>query len=244
MQIGKLLLVVSLTALCLIAVPARAELWLRFQIDETAMTYTAATQAATITDTADSTLKGSLFDSAVKVDSANINDAADFDFQMALDFTPLGVNSWQATGVLTLTDRNTLANRLVADFVSTGIGLDAGGPAGELSIDGQLSARTGNQAILVGSDPWKFEGTSQLGSIGNGADGVANTLTLNNWDSWDSANLVSLHFVAPGMSLDTFFGDNRTGGGDVDFNVVPVPTAVLLGMLGLGVAGVKLRRFA
>ncbi len=33
-------------------------------------------------------------------------------------------------------------------------------------------------------------------------------------------------------------------GGYQDFVVVPVPAAVLLGMLGLSIAGVKLRRFA
>ncbi len=243
---SRLLLVVGLMVLCLSTVPARAELWLRFQMDETAMTYTAATRAATITETADSVLKGSLFDAAVKVDSVHITDAADFDLQMSLDFSRLGVSSWKATGLLTLTDRNALVHRLVADFASTSIGLDAGGPAGELTIEGRLSARPGNEAILVGSDPWKFEGTGQLGRIGNGADGVANTITLDNWDNWDGGDLVSMHFISPGMSLDTFFGDDRTGGGDVNLNlnVVPVPTAVLLGALGLTAAAVRLRKYA
>jgi hypothetical protein len=166
MQTRRLLLVVSLAVLCLSAVPARAELWLRFQVDETAMAYAAATQAATITEIADSVLKGSLFDSAVKVDSALLNDAASFDFPMSLDFAQLG------------------------------------------------------------------------------ADGAGNTLTLNNWDSWDAGDLVSLHFVTAGMNLDTFFGDSRAAGGAVDLSVVPVPTTVLLGILGLGVAGVKLRKYA
>jgi len=166
MQTRRLLLVVSLAVLCLSAVPARAELWLRFQVDETAMTYTAATQAATITETADSVLKASPFDSAVKVDSTLLNDAASFAFPMSLDFAQ------------------------------------------------------------------------------RGADGVGNTLTLNNWDSWDGGDLVSLHFVTAGMNLDTFFGANRTSEGAGDLSVVPVPTAVLLGILGLGVAGVKLRKYA
>jgi hypothetical protein len=238
----RLLRVAGLVVVCLGAVPAQAELWLRFQIDETVMTYTAATQTATITETADSALKGALFDDAVKVDSAHITDAADFDLGMSLDFTHLGADSWKATGLLTLTDRNLLVDRLVADFVSTSIDLNGGGPVGALTIKGRLSTRAGNDAILGGSDPWKFEGTSQLGSLGNGVDGVARTLSLDNWGNWDSGDFVSLHFVTAGTDLGAFFAEDRTGGGEVDFNVVPVPAGVLLGMLGLSVAGVKLRK--
>ncbi len=54
--------------------------------------------------------------------------------------------------------------------------------------------------------------------------------------------------TSPGAWVEDFFGDYGTGGG-LSGNmgtgtVVPVPAAVLLGILGLGAAGLKLRKFA
>ncbi len=45
----------------------------------------------------------------------------------------------------------------------------------------------------------------------------------------------------------TWFGDGfdyTTNSGSVDASVVPVPAAVILGILGLGVVGIKLRKYA
>ena len=83
-----------------------------------------------------------------------------------------------------------------------------------------------------------------------------NESTDNDFDG-DSGS-VSMGFAAPQpwngsvvhltASSADWFGSGAWGGtvtgGSVDANVVPVPAAVLLGMLGLSVAGVKLRKYA
>jgi hypothetical protein len=49
--------------------------------------------------------------------------------------------------------------------------------------------------------------------------------------------VASTNWFTPGTAL-------TSRGGSIDVSVVPVPAAVLLGVLGLGVAGLKLRKFA
>ncbi len=98
--------------------------------------------------------------------------------------------------------------------------------------------------------------------------------TLSNvwWNSadndFDGYKLVGLNYVAESLSMEfssslpwsgsmieltadsaSWFGLGRWSqvvphAGSVDAHVVPVPAAVLLGLLGLGAAGLKLRRFA
>jgi len=60
----------------------------------------------------------------------------------------------------------------------------------------------------------------------------------------DDANIF-LHVSAANIAYVTFVGYSNTYTvDDFTFTPVPVPAAVLLGMLGLGVAGMKLRKFS
>jgi hypothetical protein len=90
-----------------------------------------------------------------------------------------------------------------------------------------------------GSNPWNVsagQGNFYLDTV-NGTHGET---TIAN-----SAN-VMLNALTTGLSFDRYTAvSNGPAPKDFqDFVVVPAPVAVLLGMLGLGVAGVKLRKFA
>ena len=239
----RLLLVISLVALCLSAAPARAGLSLSFDIDDTEMTYTTGDGKATVRETDSSILEGSLYSGSTKTDSAYILSASNFDALLDLQFSG-GGSSWSAAGSLAVTD-SSLSNRFEADFASTAITLTQVGTNYFLTVQGTLATQAGNDAILVNSDPWTFAGTSQDSGVGNGSDTVANTITIAGWDAWDSGDLFTIHWdVGTISNLDTLFGSDRTlSNGQMVFTVVPVPAAVLIGMLGLGVAGLKLRKY-
>jgi len=85
-------------------------------------------------------------------------------------------------------------------------------------------------------------------------DGVSKSLTAAGYNQDQSSWTEDVHYVS-------FLGQSPTGGGSIEIDIyntaptdtvvsgmqihaVPVPGAVLLGMLGLGAAGIKLRKFA
>jgi hypothetical protein len=74
----------------------------------------------------------------------------------------------------------------------------------------------------------------------DGHSGDSVSLVFAQPQPWNGA-IVELNtrgsWFTPGASTDV-------RGGSIDASVVPVPAALLLGMLGLSVAGLKLRRFA
>jgi len=108
---------------------------------------------------------------------------------------------------------------------------------------------SGNPSILMGSDPWVFTGDMHDGGPGN-ADGNLLTITVNEPGNHDTGGLVALHYPVYGSfsSLQDLFASLGQGSvldnGSVHAQVVPIPAAVLLGMLGLGVTGMKLRKYA
>ena len=253
----RLLVVISFAVLCLSAAPTRADLSLYVDVEQTTMSYDPLTKHADITLMDDAEVIVSLYDEATRVDNVKIyNDmlvggGADsvFDAHMNLDFVQAGVENWSATGDLWLTD-NTTGNRFEADFVSSNIYI--GGTSGnELFIAGSLSPFGANEAILVdpgSGNPWTFAGEHD-NLFGGGQDGMDNQVTVSLWEPWDSGSVIVMHYNVGTDSLDTLFGTSSPSGGyidgDIDMTITaPIPAAVLLGMIGLGVAGLKLRKYA
>jgi choice-of-anchor C domain-containing protein len=112
----------------------------------------------------------------------------------------------------------------------------------------------GNPWPAMGHPPGPTTMTMDVSAIGIGTqtqsysfDTTGHNFTSMGWETMqfaftaDAAN-TTLRF------LSTSSADNNPGYGptldNVSLNVVPLPGAILLGMLGLGAAGVKLRRFA
>jgi hypothetical protein len=77
-------------------------------------------------------------------------------------------------------------------------------------------------------------------------------LKVNNgfvdWGPYNDSHTYTLDFLGLGnavtFQINDFYASNDSGNLNVKiYALVPVPGAVLIGMLGLGVAGLKLRRF-
>jgi len=250
--------------LCLMATPTIADMSLRFHIDKATFTYDAATQRGTIGLASNASMAAALLDGGTELDNTGIQNGVpstpDFAASMTLQFAQSGTD-WTATSLASLTIGDTVGNRVQADFVASSVTLTpitittpTVGPlvvGGVLVIAGGLQPAGGNEAILAGAtagNPWTYAGESQTGD--GGSDGLVNQITVQNWESSDTGVLVALN-VSGLMGipdLNTLFGADRSfSNGTMDVNVgvaaVPVPAAILLASLGLGVAGLGLRRF-
>ncbi len=243
-----LCVLVSIAALCLSAAPAMADLQVYIDIDGTKMTVDGDTNQGTIelnnggfkAPTIDAWLQDG--QTSAPLDLATIDNGTFDGLSVALQFVESG-GVWSASGDLTLTDI-TGVTKVAATFSSFSVTIHGD----DLDIEGALSPVLGpSSSILLPSlDPWIFEGNA--GAV-PGADSTINQITVPaNVDSFDSGNLLVMHHTLPvGLrSLEQLFatGERTLTQGDVDITVVPVPAAVLLGMIGLGAVGVRLRKFA
>jgi hypothetical protein len=173
------------------------------------------------------------------LDSVRINNSAGdrFDLQLDMTLTRLGVNDYSATGTFRMADVSGI-DKVFANFRSTSITL----VAGTLNIDGFLK---GNSPILINAhSPWVFEGD---GSVPGQPDGDAD-LTVPNPGAYDHGVLVAMKFGLPSnLYLDEVFNrgtDVTLTGGEVKGSIAPAPAAIGLGLLGLGLIGWYMRRFA
>jgi len=235
----KRILLVAVLCVCTMT-PAFADLYLTYDSSAASLVYTVATKTLVVTNTAGSVFQVRKEDTGLGtiVDNTQIVGTG-FSLALNLNLVDLaGANNWSATGTLTFTDTGA-SNVVEATVTTSSITM----PSNILMIQANLSNLGINDRILVGADPWVFNGQSEI--PGEGTEGIANQITMYNPGSYDGGNLLTLKFSAPGSNLDTLFGTNRNlAGGEVKGQVVPVPAAVLLGLLGLGAAGIKLRRFA
>lgn len=144
--------------------------------------------------------------------------------------------------------------------------LDLNGFPGPGGIEQQIPGTTPGQAYVVTFDmagnPWVAMGnppgpttmTMDVSAIGAGTQTQSFTFdtTGHNFVSmgWETMQFA---FTADASSMLLRFMSTTSNVGNpgygpaldnVDLNVVPLPGAILLGMLGLGAVGVKLRRFA
>lgn len=239
--------IICTLAMCLIATPAMADLILDYHVNNTYLSYTASTNQLTITDNVGSTLDLYKMDTATltTIDSARISDPLNFNF--VLDLTMVdGVpndNTWSGSGTMNFTDTS-LSSRVAATVLTTMVDISPVVGGSQLTITGTLGALN-PPSILVGGDPWTFQGTGE-GHI-NDEDGIANHVTMYNASSYDSGYVFVIRTSLPSsLTMDQFLSTDRSGISAVEIkgSIVPVPGAILLGALGLGVAGVKLRRFA
>ncbi len=119
---------------------------------------------------------------------------------------------------------------------------DGSGTFTYVDKDGDTVA--GNVAGMWDRDLHRFDG-----SLSN----VAYTPVVNNTFDGTTSGSVSMIFDAATpwygalieLTSNVWFDQSfRTQGGSIDATVTPVPAALLIGLLGLGTAGLKLRKFA
>jgi len=156
-----------------------------------------------------------------------------YDLTTVLNFDGAG-NNYSVTGSVEINDQ-TGGTKVAALFQATYVEfIPLLGPRSDLHIEGFLTPLLGNQSILSESGSWEFVGNTE-------------TVTLAaNAASYDTGIMTVFDMELGNYgSLQEFLADDgATGMGDVAVSVVPVPGAVLLGMLGLGAVGIKLRKFA
>jgi hypothetical protein len=238
-------IVLIAVACVFVATPALANLVVTYDLADAVLNFTQSTNTLKVTQTDDSDLRMKLIDdvSYATLDSALAGGGANFDFELVLKMVDeAGINNWSASGDLLFTDTDGGAGGVNAHVESDSITI----ADDYLTIAGHLSNIGANPSILMTTnpgDPWKFHGNGSNPTPG--ADGVAQQITVSNPLSYDGGTLVTLRFGVSG-ALDTFFSTDRFDltGGEVKGSIVPVPAAVLLGLLGLGAAALKLRKHA
>lgn len=241
-----------LALLPLAAMPAKADLYVSFDMDSAKLNYVAATTTLTVTDSLYSMFNVRLEESVLGgtniLDTARITNNGQHDFSLLFTMNLVdlaGPNNWSATGNLSFTDKNGLPYAAIGNFTSTSIKIVSGG-AGKLEIEGYLLGVGGNpiNPILVNrGDPWVFVGASQ--SDDNDADGVLGQITVPNSQSYDTGWVTTLKFGVNTLWLDELFAsDKLLPGGEIKGTVIPAPAAVVLGLFGLGAVGWYMRRFA
>jgi hypothetical protein len=252
------LLFLSLAVLCLSAAPAIAGLQLRMDSLEAYMSVTtgdAFNATGTITLGTGGILNVDLETDAggswADLDNAQmLKSVSDPDFLLSnLTFTKVAVDNWTATGNLTISD--TVGTRVLADFTSNYVAINAassdpGDPEWFFTMAGDLDPQSPTSILVNGTSggSWTFLGEFTKPGAPN-ADGTLNQVTVNGWELWSEGTLLELHLQVGTGSLDTFFTTNGTyQDGQLNVTITPIPGAVLLGVLGLGVVGWKLRKYA
>ena len=235
------LLVVFCLSLFLGAAPAMADLALVYDMGYAVLDYDALSKKLTVHETTLSTLSLSIFDDVANVTTDEAALWGGSQFNLLLDLTLVdeaGDDNWSASGSLQFTDIDT-ADYAVSAAVQINSITTAGGA---LELRGSLSPLSGTSILVNRGDPWVAGGSAL--SLAVGSDGVQDQITVNNADSYDGGEILTIKFGVT-TGLDELFGQNRTlTNGDVKGSVVPVPGAVLLGILGLGAVGIRLRKFA
>ena len=251
--------------------PALAEIHVPFRLDQIKMNYTIAdgkmivvpdTNAGFYVRTLD-TLGGP---GAPELGLEKISKYGvdEFDFLLDLTLVSKGVNLWAASGVMMASSKvdengDPAASHIVmlADFNATKFVFNDAeinaAPMGlvekEFRVVGALSPYTGSDfvpsgapSVLIGGDPWEFSGY-------NAITDDFETLSVSNRDAYSSGQLTTIHFsinVAEGVdTMDELLAVDRSSPqGDAFGMLIPAPTAVILGLLGLSVVGIRMRRHA
>ena len=236
------LLILSIAVLCLSATPAMADLVLTYDMAGAELSYDAGTKKLTVYETALSNLEVRQKDDTTNTTLDYAAVVGGTNFNLLLDLTLVdgpGVNDWSGTGSFGFTDTSLASNAVEAAVQTYLIVWDGS----SLTIKGYLNDLLPNTSILVKrGDPWVFAGSAVNTALGS--DGTADQVTMYHPGSYNGGLLITIEFGI-GSNLDTLFASDQTlSGGIVTGQVVPVPAAIVLGILGLGVVGWKLRKFA
>jgi hypothetical protein len=214
----KIKLLVLAIAVCMIATPARADLF-GFDLGNLTVSYDGGT-AVTTTGTAGVTT-GSLYRNIAPASTAQFLSGSwgisgSESLLISMTLSNLGLSTADATGTITFVDVD--GTTLAADL------------AGSWSGASGLPIFVGKLTTVTSTPPTDtFDG--HTGSV---------DMTFAQQQPWRGA-IVQLVFTTNWFTPGTQF---NVRGGSIDVGVVPVPAAVILGVLGLGVAGLKLRKFS
>jgi hypothetical protein len=255
----KIKLLVSIAVLSLIAAPAMANLQIRMDSIQADLSVTAvdATSASGTISLAEGgilnvDLEDDISGTWQDLDNAQmLKDTATDNFLLTnLSFSQVAADVWTATGSLSVSD--TVGVRVLADFTSNYISINAassdpGDPQYFFTMAGDLVPQGSSTSILVnGGAVWTYVGEYiKPGSPDADSSNPLPQITVANWNGWNQGTLLELHLQVGTGSLDTFF--TNSGGytdGQLNVTITPIPGAILLGILGMGVAGLKLRKFA
>ena len=222
----------------LVATPAMADM-VTYDMGQATLDYTRSSNRLLVQESTLSMLYLELDDPyGVALDNVAVVGGAYFNLVLDLQMTQLGPNNWLALGTFKFTDTTLATNAVEAGMVSTSIKADGT----SLRIEGYLQDMNPPTILVNRGDPWVFAGNADNG--GADADGTYGQITVPNSQSYDGGTILTLKFGYTG-TVDGFFGaDQNVGGGEVKGAIVPVPGAVLLGLLGLSAAGLKLRKYA
>jgi hypothetical protein len=212
----KIKLLVLAIAICMIATPARADLF-GFHLGNLSVSYDGGTG---FTTTGNSATSGSLYRNVAPASTAQFN-----------------AGSW-GTGSESLLISMTLSNitATTADAVGTIQFVDVDGTTIAADVAGTWNGAAGlpifaGKLTTVTSLPVNASFDGHTGSVN------MQYVQAQPWRGALVQLVASTNWFTPGTTL-------RATGGSIDVSVVPVPAAVLLGVLGLSVAGLKLRKFA
>jgi hypothetical protein len=222
--------------------PAMADLVLQYDMNKALLDFTQATNKLIVKEDTPSILDVAVVDDVTfsTLDTARLNGGANFN--LLLDLTMVdepGDNNWSASGSLKFSDTDTSDYAVEATVQSYLVQISSG----VLEIKANLGDLGTNTSILVNrGDPWVFAGSAE--GMAAGSDGTQDQVTMYNPEAYDGGQAWTIKFGVSG-TLDNFFsGDRDLSDGEVKGQVVPVPAAVMLGILGLAVAGWKLRKYA
>jgi len=226
---------------------AMADMYVDFSVGELNLDYNATTKVMVITSTVSGTSNGSTLEAGVYDDPGDLSnlldsiqiDQDDFAFtlySLSVTFSQNGTNDWSASGSLSLLD-GTGSQVLSADFNSSAVAMITGGRT--FFLDGYLTPLTGsgNPGVLV---PSVYSWTMSDGGS------PAETITVNNATSFDNGTMLNTQFnTNVAITLDQFLTGNRSlDDGDSHMTVTPAPAGVLLGIIGLGMIGARMRKYA
>ena len=232
----KLLIICIVITLGLSVAPAKADLF-SFSFDNLQTVWTSGTGVLTadkttdpITGTIGSVTRWEPPTDRAKFDWTIPGRALIGDFYLTMTLSSIvstvGSESAYATGSFTIEDTDAVFDTITGD------------------ISGTWTRDDGDQAnVFAGAlSNVLWTDNNGIGDFDGHADVVGPTSVSMNVSAvqpW-RGTLIELTATAPWFNVDTF----DVTGGSVDATIVPVPAAVILAILGLGSAGLKLRKFA
>lgn len=231
----RLALITVMCAFAFVATPVMAD-FVDFFVYDTGMTITPTGDMDGTTATGE--INNAMFMNVnIKDDDGFVQEtlalsSADFDIAAVLNFTGSG-NDYSATGSLAISDADGL--KVAADFMSSEVTFNMA-PSNYLEITGYLSPQGTNASILLGGSSgstWDFVGPTETISL------------VGNIASFNFGDMLVIRYNVPYNSLQSFFQNSTVLMGTLNATVMPmpIPAAVVLGILGMGVVGLKLRKF-